>query len=190
VLQIADGAVELAGRNVPVAAVPVHPRVLRVPLHAFGEDVDGGAVLAEVRQAATQPDDGVRILRVALVDSPGLAEVFLQAGAGLRRKGGREQRPPQQREGFHPCRWLRRALAAAPLTGTRGQHQDTGDGAGESDSIHESPPRGRLEKLLPLITQGPSRFWQIAQYAAQRPGVASEGDPSGRLLALAGGRAH
>jgi len=91
--QIRDREVEAAQRDVPVAAMPVEPCVVRVPVDACREDGDRLAIPPEVRQAPAEPDRRVCASRIRVEDRAGLGETGLALRPFVRGEVGREQRP-------------------------------------------------------------------------------------------------
>jgi hypothetical protein len=99
--EIGDGAIELAQCDPAMSAMAEHARVFRMFARTFRENVDGLRVVAEVGGAASEPDDGVGVVRVLLVSRTCVGEVLLEDRARFRgdhRRGRRRQRR----------RWLRR----------------------------------------------------------------------------------
>ena len=105
-LQVLDGAVELAHRDVPMAAMPVEPRVLWMQRDALRVHIDRLANAAEVREPACVPDDGVRVGRRPIVRRFRLCELRLVARPGIRRKRQRAQRVAKERDRLC-ARWKR-----------------------------------------------------------------------------------
>ena len=93
VLEIGDGSVELADRDVAMSPMPVHARIVRMLGDAFAEDTDRFTVVAQIAGPPTVPDDVVGVIGVRFVGRLGRFEIGAHLRAGLgRAKGFTEKR--------------------------------------------------------------------------------------------------
>jgi hypothetical protein len=112
-LQIGDREIELADRDVAVAAMAVQARLVRMLRDAARVDVDGVAEASEVGEAAPQPDRGIRAFRIAIVVGPRPREIGLEPRLRLAGRRRRDQWLAEQRRRFRGLRRCGRRLQHA-----------------------------------------------------------------------------
>ena len=88
--EVRDRFRELADRDVAVAPMPVHPRIVGMLLDPFAEVLDRITIAPEVGHAPPEPDRGVGIVRVLPVHDLRLLADSLRASSASRRRSARE----------------------------------------------------------------------------------------------------